>query len=109
MIGSRRPDSMLIHLARLAGRGRKSCACARLPGETNRTPACATRHENGPHFVGHSGARAPPASPETMNTTLADRVHEPVFMVSGPGPHGPPRHDGLPLECQRFSPLFSWQ
>src|SRR5260370_5384911 len=78
-------------------------------GEANRKPACATRHENGPRFIGHSGARAPPASPETMNTSLEDRVHEPVFMVSGPGPHGPSRNDGLPLKYRRFSPLFSWQ
>ena len=60
-------------------------------GETHRMPACAARQENGPHLVGHSGARALPVSPETMNTSLEDRVHEPVFIASGPGPHGPSR------------------
>src|SRR5260370_41835200 len=64
--------------------------CHMARGEANRKPACATRHENGPHFAGHSGARAPPASPETMNTSLEDRVHEPVFMASGPGLTGRP-------------------
>src|SRR5260370_6572972 len=75
--------------------------------EASRKPACETRHENGPHFAGHSGAR--PASPETMNTSLEDRVHEPVFMASGPGPHGPSRNDDLPLKRQCFSPLLSLQ
>ena len=39
---------------------------------------------------GHSGARAPPASPEPMNTGLGEMVQESVFMASGPGPRAVP-------------------
>src|SRR5258706_1432744 len=38
----------------------------------------------------HSGARAPPASPEPMSAGPAAIDHRPVFIGSGPAPLGPP-------------------
>jgi hypothetical protein len=37
-----------------------------------------------------------------MNTGLRERVHEPVFMVSGPGPDGPSRNDDPAAETIGF-------
>jgi hypothetical protein len=50
-------------------------------------PARAIWDENDPiNSPGHSGVRALTASPEPRNTGFGGRVHEPVFMASGPGP-----------------------
>jgi hypothetical protein len=41
----------------------------------------------------HSGARATPASPETMNIGFEKSWAWPVFIGSGPGSGGPSRND----------------
>ncbi len=44
-----------------------------------------------------------------MTTDLAERVHELVFMGSGPGPGGPSRNDNISLKQWGFWPVISWQ
>ena len=102
-----------VYLAPLGGERSEPVRTSRgfrVRRSARRAPACAIWDENGPIILpGHSGARTPRVSPDPMNTGPRERVHEPVFMASGPDPHRPSRNDGLALKRQRFSPLLSWQ